>query len=163
MNIYAPKSPRRFRLRFDVYFPSQVLQVARCFCHCHLCLPCCWKNVVSRVPLLHERYLASSLLHTRPPPAHLRLTSWFASYKVYLAPEAFSLGRDGLLQLLIRALITMPPLPPRRSDVVVSVRFQLHMLSSLYGCKLDLRGYALSRPPMCLLSLQPGNSPLSFR
>ncbi|GFQ82011.1 hypothetical protein TNCT_519321 [Trichonephila clavata] len=50
MNIDSPESPFRF----------------------------CFRLIsTSRVPLLHERYLTSSLLHTHPPPFHLRFLSCF--------------------------------------------------------------------------------------
>ena len=62
-----------------------------------------------------------------------------------------------------RVLVPMLSLPPRRSgpsrqpdcDDPCGLRF--------HGCRLGLRGSALSRPPLRSLALRPGDSPPSRR
>jgi hypothetical protein len=67
--------PGRFSLRLDVYSPSQVLQTYGRFYHLDLASLFVREITYSRVPLLCERYLASWLLRTLPPPSRLRMIS----------------------------------------------------------------------------------------
>jgi len=50
--------------------------------------------------------------------------------------------------------------PPKSS--IVSVRFRLNLLPSLYGREFGLRGFSLSGPPLCSLSLRPDHSLLPY-
>src|SRR2546428_10983240 len=69
----------------------------------------------SRVPSLHGRYPASSLLRTRPPPARRRTIS--RDPRLYARPDsaAFAAGRGGLLQLLDASAPPCWRSEPRRS------------------------------------------------
>src|SRR3989441_11449395 len=69
----------------------------------------------SRVPLLHGRYPASSLLRTRPPPARRRTIS--RDPRLYARPDsaAFAAGRGGFLQLLDASVSPCCRSKPRRS------------------------------------------------
>src|SRR5262249_17737311 len=71
----------------------------------------------SRAPLLHGHYAASQLLFAPPPPSRLPPTSWFNQLYGFLAPPSFLAGRGGLLQSLDMSLVTVLPLPPRRSGM----------------------------------------------
>ena len=71
----ASEAPRRLSLRLDVDPPSQILQINGRLCHLALASPCRRRNTISRVPSLHQRYPASSLLRTHPPPSRLRSIS----------------------------------------------------------------------------------------
>ena len=112
----------------------------------------------SRAPSLRGRYPASTLLRAPPPPSRLRPTS--RGRRLYGLPgsAAFAAGRGGLLQLL-----DVPLSPCRRSHPAgvsrrVS-RVRRSMLPSPSGCRLGLRGYSISGPPLRSLALRPGDSP----
>src|SRR6266852_5608056 len=66
----------------------------------------------SRVPSLHGRYPASSLLRTRPPPSRRRTIS--RDHRLYARPDSadFAAGRGGLLQLLDAAVSVVQPESP---------------------------------------------------
>src|ERR1017187_8191939 len=66
VNIQSPETPGRFRLRLDVYLPSQVLQSNRCLYHLTLAFHIDGTLTDSRAPSLHGHYSASSLVRTRP-------------------------------------------------------------------------------------------------
>ncbi len=69
----------------------------------------------SRVPSLHGRYPASSLLRTRPPPSRRRTIS--RGPRLYARPDSadFAAGRGGFLQLLDAAVSPCCRSKPRRS------------------------------------------------
>src|SRR3989442_3831123 len=69
----------------------------------------------SRVPSLHGRYPASSLLRTRPPPSRRRTISRVP--RLYAQPDSadFAAGRGGLLQLLDASVSPCCRSQPRRS------------------------------------------------
>jgi hypothetical protein len=100
-----PKAQGQFSLRLDVYSPSQVLQTYGRFYHVDLAFLFVREITYSRVPLLGERYLASSLVRTHPPPFRLRLISLKRLYSLPFSVD-FSMGRGGLRQLLG---VSLPP------------------------------------------------------
>ena len=96
----SPELPGRVGLRLDVYSPPQVLQIDGRLCHLVLTFLVVGDFTNSRVPSLHGRYPASTLLRTHPSPSRLRSTSRLS--RLYDRPCSgdFALGRGGLLQLL---------------------------------------------------------------
>ena len=158
MDVQSPELPGRLSLRLDVYSPPQVLQIDGRLCHLVLAFLVVGDFTNSRAPSLHGGYPASTLLRTHPSPSRLRSTSRLS--RLYDRPCSgdFAPGRGGLLQLLGMSL---PPCcrfhpaevkEPHRSD------FGSPMPPSPYGCRLGLRGYALSGPLSRSLSLRPGDS-----
>ena len=118
---------------------------------------CCRKIINSGVPLLPGRYPSSSLIQTPPPPS--RLSAHFPLFTV-IEPtllQRFRFGTRRASPVAQYVLVTVLSLPPRRSVLVVSIRFRLTMLPSPYGRGLDLRGFSLSGPPLCSLALWPGD------
>lgn len=105
MDIKSPEAPGWFSLRLDVYSPPQVLQIDGRFYHAVLAFHVVKEITYSRVPLLRERYLASSLIRTHPPPSRLRLISLHQLYSLPCSID-FSMGRRGLRQLLG---VSLPP------------------------------------------------------
>jgi len=55
-------------------------------------------------------------------------------------------------------LVTVPSLPPRRREVAASARLRRSLLPSRRQDPLGLRSLAISRLPLRLLTLRPGNS-----
>ncbi len=108
----ASKAPRRFSLRLDVYPPTQILQINRCFYHFTPASLVDEESMCSRAPSLHGRYPASSLLQTQPPPSRLQTLS--RCYRLYALPCSadFSMGRGRLLQLLGVSLSPCYPYHP---------------------------------------------------
>ena len=158
MNIQSPKPPCLIRLRLQVYLPSQVLQINGRLYHLVPASQCCRKIVNSRIPLLPGRYSSLSLIRTPPPPS--RLSVHFPPYTV-IEPtllQKFLAGTRRASPVARHVLVTVLSLPPRRSDLAVSISFRPNMLPSSYGCGLDLRGFSLSGPPVRSLSLRPGDS-----
>ena len=148
----------RIRLRLQVYLPSQVLQINGRLYHLAPASQCCRKIVNSRVPLLPGRYSGSSLIRTHPPPS--RLSVHFPLFTV-IEPtllQEFLPGTRRASPVARYALVTVLSLPPRRSELTVSISFRLIMLPSPYGWGLGLRGFSLSGPPVRSLSLRPGDS-----
>jgi hypothetical protein len=118
----------------------------------------CWKIANSWAPLLPGRYPSSSLIRTHPPPS--RLSVHFPLFTV-IEPtllQKFLSGTRRASPVARHALVTVLSLPPRRSELAVSISFRPNMLPSPHGCGLDLRGLSLSGPPMRSLSLWPGDS-----
>ena len=118
---------------------------------------CCQKIINSRVPLLPGRYPSSSLVRTPPPPS--RLSAHFPLFTV-IEPtllQRFRFGTRRASPVAQYVLATVLSLPPRRSVLVVSIRFRLNMLPSPYGRGLGLWGFSLSGPPLRSLSLWPGD------
>jgi hypothetical protein len=127
-------------------------------CHPVPASQCCQKIANSRVPLLPGRYSGSLLLRTLPPPS--RLSVHFPLFTV-IEPtllQKFLPGTRRASPVARYVLVTVLSLPPRRSDLAVSISFRPTMLPSSYGCGLGLRGFALSGPPVRSLSLWPGDS-----
>src|SRR6202790_1548280 len=100
MDIQSPEPPGRLSLRLDVYSPPQVLQIDGRLCHLVLAFLVVRDFTDSRVPLLHGRYPASTLLRTHPPPSRLRSTSRLSRLYDLPCSSDFAPGRGGLLQLL---------------------------------------------------------------
>jgi hypothetical protein len=158
MNIQPPKPPCLIRLRLQVYLPSQVLQTNGRLYHLVPASRCCRKIVNSRVPSLPGRYPGSSLIRTHPPPSHL--SAHFPLFTV-IEPtllQGFLPGMSRASPVARHVLATVLSLPPRRSELTVSISFRLPMLPSPYGWGLGLRGFSLSGPPVRSLSLRPGDS-----
>ena len=108
----ASKAPWRFGLHLDVYPPTQILQINRCFYHFTSASHFVEGIMCSRAPSLHGRYPASSLLRTQPPPSRLQTLS--RCYRLYALPCStdFSTGRGRLLQLLSVSLSPCHPYHP---------------------------------------------------
>ena len=111
----------------------------------------------SRAPLLHGHYAASLLLRARPPPSRLPPFSWVLQLYGFLASATFVTGRGGLLQLLNMSLSPCYPYHPAG----VSCRFgQPAPCHAAFAPRQRARPPDLSfvsRPPMVLLSLWPGD------
>ncbi len=70
----------------------------------------------SRVPWLHGRYPASSLLRARPPPSRLRpISRWMPVIRFTLL-HRFLDGTRTASPVAWHILVTVLPLPPRRSE-----------------------------------------------
>jgi hypothetical protein len=148
----------RISLHLQVYLPSQVLQINGRLYRLVPASQCCRKIVNSRVPLLPGRYSGSSLIRTHPPPS--RLSIHFPLFTVIESTllREFLPGTRRVSPVARYALVTVLSLPPRRSELAVSISFRLNILPSPYGCGLGLRGISLSGPPVRSLSLRPGDS-----
>src|SRR5215471_3318244 len=112
----------------------------------------------SRAPLLHGYYAASQLLLAPPPPSRLPPFSWFGQLYGFLAPPSFLAGRGGLLQSLDMSLSPCCPYHP------AGVTYRLGQPATCHAAFAPNEGARppdlcfVSRPPMGLLSLRPGNS-----
>ena len=106
------KAPRRFSLRLDIESWSQVLQINRCLYHLTAASHVDQDIMCSKVPSLHRRYPASSLLRTSPPPSRLRPTSRCCRLYDLPCSTDFSMGRGRLLQLLSMSLSPCCPYHP---------------------------------------------------
>src|SRR5690606_7245585 len=96
MDKEAPEAPSRFSLRLGVYPPSQVLQTDGRLYHLAPAFHIERGVAGSRVPWLHGRYPASSLLRTPPPPSCLQPTSrGVTGYTTYLAPPISRRDTEG--------------------------------------------------------------------
>src|SRR3954466_10307630 len=97
----------------------------------------------------------------RPPLAFGRLPG-VAGYTAYLAPPLSRRGEEGFSSCSMcpchRAVAPTPPECPAASADV-----RRSMLPSPSGCRLGLRGFALSGPPLRSLALRPGDSPATPR
>jgi len=158
MNIQSPKPPCLIRLRLQVYLPSQVLQNHGRLYHFVPASQCCRKIVNSRVPLLPRRYPGSSLIRTHPPPSRLSIPFPLFTVIESTLLQQFLPGARRASPVARYALVTVLSLPPRRSELVVSISFQPSMLPSLYSWGLSLQGLSLSGPPVRSLSLRPGET-----
>ena len=112
----------------------------------------------SRAPLLPGRYPGSSLIRTHPPPSCLSVHFPLFTVIESTLLQEFLPGTRRASPVARYALVTVLSLPPRRSELAVSISFRLIMLPSPYGCRLGLRGLSLSGPPVRSLSLRPGDS-----
>ena len=70
----------------------------------------------SRAPSLHESYLASSLLRTRPPPSRRQPISRGMPVIRPTLLHRFLDGTRTASPVSQHILVTVPPLPPRRSE-----------------------------------------------
>ena len=112
----------------------------------------------SRAPWLHGRYPASSLLRAPPPPSRLRPTS---RWKPVIRPtllRRFLGGTRTASPVAQRILVTVLPLPPRRSESTRRSGFvdPCCLRQTIEGWASGV--YYLSRPPMGSLALRPGDS-----
>ncbi len=119
---------------------------------------CCRKIVTSRVPSLPGRYSGSSLIRTHPPPSRLSIHFPLSTVIEPTLLQRFLHGTRRASPVARYVLVTVLSLPPRQNESVVSISFRLIMLPSPYGCRLGLRGFSLSGPPVRSLSLRPGDS-----
>lgn len=161
MNVYPPKSPGRFRLRLGIYLPSQILQITGRLCHLALA-SYMLEELQTAGPLRSTRVIR--LRHYYRPIRHPLTFSpfpGFSGYKTYLSPAISRRGEEGFSSCLVcpcqRAVASTPP----KWSGCIS-QFQPAILSSPYGCRLDLRAYSLSRPLLRLLSLRPVDSRISL-
>ena len=112
----------------------------------------------SKVPSLHGRYPASSLLRTWPPPFRLRATSRLCRLYDRAAPPISRWDEDGFSSCLAcpchRAVPTTPPEGCASSDSLAThpVAFVRHEKTRPLG------SIFLSGPPMGSLVLRPGDS-----
>ena len=110
------------------------------------------------VPLLPGRYSGSSLIRTLPPPSRLSVHFPLSAVIEPTLLQKFLPGTRRASPVARYVLATVLPLPPRRSELAVSISFRPAMLPSPYGWGLGLRGFSLSRPSVRSLSLRPGDS-----
>ena len=126
--------------------------------------------MISRAPLLQQRYPPSQLIRTLPPPSRLRQIS--RCHRLYYLPCSadFSVGRGRLLQLLGMSLSPCCRYHPVGAKHRVGQNSALHaVFAQIMGARPPKVG--LTRPPMRLLSLRPGDSltipwmalPIGFR
>ena len=112
----------------------------------------------SRAPSLHESYPASSLLRTRPPPSRLRSISRGMPVIRPTLLRRFLDGTRTASPVAQRILVTVLPLPPRRSE-------STHRSGFVDPCCLRSnressasRDFKVTGPPMGSLALRPGDS-----
>jgi len=109
------------------------------------------------VPLLPGRYPGSSLIRTLPPPYRLSVHFPLLTVIEPTLLQEFLPGTRRASPVARHVLATVLSLPPRRSELAVSISFRLIMLPSPYGWGLGLRGFSFSGPPVRSLSLRPGD------
>ena len=111
----------------------------------------------SKIPSLHRRYPASSLLRTSPPPSRRRPTSRCCRLYDLPCSTDFSMGRGRLLQLLSMSLSPCCPYHPAgvtcRAGQPATSHTAFAPPQSARPPKLFLSG-----PPVGSLSLRPGDS-----
>ena len=154
----ASKAPWRFSLHLDVYPPTQILQINRCFYHFTSASHFAEGIMRSRAPSLHGRYPASSLLRTQPPPS--RLQSLSRCYRLYVLPCSadFSTGRGRLLQLLGASLSPCHPYHPAGVIWRIGQGATDHIA---FARREQARSPGFSKfsgPPLGSLALWPGDS-----
>ena len=108
--------------------------------------------------MLPGRYPGSSLIRTHPPPSRLSVHFPLLTVIEPTLLQGFPPGTRRASPVARYALVTVLSLPPRRSELAISIGFRLIMLPSPYSCGLGLRGFSLSGPPVRSLSLWPGDS-----
>ena len=145
-------------LRLGVYPPSQVLQTTGRLYHYAPASLCCRRSANSRAPSLQRHYPPSSLLQAHLPPS--RLSAPFPVFPVIglTLLRRFLSGTRRASPVARRFLVTVLPLPPRRSGLP-------HRSDGDRPCCLRLKredsasgDHFLSRPPMGSLALRPGDS-----
>src|SRR3990167_7169809 len=89
MNIQSPKAPLLFGLRFNIYFPSQVLQVHWCFYHSPL--PSLLLENLLSTGCLYSMSVTSLRCYYAPIRHLVCLSVHFLcpSYRAYLATRVF--------------------------------------------------------------------------
>jgi hypothetical protein len=106
--------------------------------------------------LLLRNYSDSSLLQAPPPPSYRRPTSqWLlviglATFRQFLAGT----GRASPVAWYV--LVTMLSLSPRWNRTN-ECQFSLPILPSPPNCRLGFQSFSITRPPVRLLTLRPGN------
>ena len=111
----------------------------------------------SRAPSFHGSCPASSLLQTRPPPSRRQpISRWMPVIRPTLL-HRFLDGTRTASPVAQRILVTVLPLPPRRSESTRRSGFVdpccLHP-----NTESSASGEKVSRPPMGSLALRPGDS-----
>jgi len=127
----------------------------------------------SRAPWLHGRYPASSLLRAPPPPSRLRPISRGMPVIRPTLLRRFLGGTRTASPVAQRILVTVPPLPPRRSestrrsDFVDPCCLHSNKESSTSGvilCRghlwVHLRCGPVTRSPSCRWLCQPASEHL---
>ena len=107
-------------------------------------------------PLLPEHYPGSQLIRTPPPPSYHRPTSQRLLVIGSVIFRQFLAGTSRASPVAWYALVTMLSLSPRWNRTNVC-QFSLPMLPSPPNCRLGFQSFSITRPPMRLLSLRPGN------
>ncbi len=110
------EAPGRFSLRLGVYPSSQVLQIDGRLYHLAPASHVGEEVMNSRAPWLHGRYPASSLLRAPPPPSRLRPISREIPVIRPTLLQRFLGGTRTASPVAQRILVTVLPLPPRRSE-----------------------------------------------
>ena len=139
MRVKPPKPPLWFRLPFNVYSSSQLLQTNRCFHHCHLCLTCCWRYYYQQGAFAPPE-LPGFITTTHPSAisSSVQLISRVRGYKAYLATGDFSRGQwDFSSFLAIPCVHAATNTPSESKDA--SIRFRLHLLPSPNPKRFGLR------------------------
>src|SRR5450631_24170 len=157
MDVQTPELPGRLSLRLDVYSPPQVLQIDGRLCHLVLAFLMVGDFTNSRVPLLHGRYPASTLLRTHPPPSRLRSTSRLSRLYDLPCSGDFAPGRGGLLQLLSMSLPPCCRFHPAEVNIRIGQSSAAH---AAFALRLKARpsGILIFEATTRLLLLRPGDS-----
>ena len=111
----------------------------------------------SRAPWLHGRYSASSLLRAPPPPSRLRPISRGMPVIRPTLLHRFLDGTRTASPVAQRILVTVLPLPPRRSESTRRSGF-VDPCCLRPNRESSASGEKVSRPPMGSLALRPGDS-----
>ena len=145
VNVQAPETPSRFRLRLDVYTPSQVLQIDGCLCHLTPASLFVGVTPTAGSSSLHGHYAVSPLLLALP--ATLSPSFLFpgvAGYRSYLLQRFLARGEEGFSSCLMcpchRAVANTPP-----KWFAVSVSLRRTMLPSSSSEDFGLWGDYFSR------------------
>jgi hypothetical protein len=127
----------------------------------HPCLPFCWNRYKQQGPFAPPTL--PGFIATVDPSATLSPSAPFPGSPVIRPTllRRFRAGARRASPVARHILVIVPSLPPRRSEIAASVRFQLSMLPSPYSCRLGLRSFSLSRPHPRSSSLRPDDSHVS--
>jgi hypothetical protein len=109
------------------------------------------------------RWALPHVLATKDPSATLSSSTAFPGSPVIRPPllRRFRGGRRRASPVAWRVLVTVLPLPPRRRTLPCQPGYDMVCCLRLSGCRLGLRGFAFSGPPLRSLTLRPGDSPSS--